>query len=37
MDHTFVAEDAEEADSKGEYIDESENGDADQELLLLGF
>lgn len=36
MDHALVAEDTEEPGDEGEDVDESEDGDPDQELLLLG-
>lgn len=36
VDHGLVAEDAEEAGGEGQHVDEAEDGDPDQELLLLG-
>ena len=35
MDHALVAENTEEPGDEGEDVDESEDGDPDQELLLL--
>lgn len=36
VDHGLVAENAEQSGDEGQEVDEAENGDSDQELLLLG-
>lgn len=36
MDHGFVTENAEETSDESQDVDEAKDGDADQELLLLG-